>query len=624
MRNHGRILDDTPVSDRGVIKHPDRENDMATTSEHHKELLQQPRVQQLLDERQKALSEEEGVSFHSINLQFQRPVEHIFTADQRPTTTMLFGGFTFRHEHLIQCHFESLGYRAQVIPTPNTDAFQAGKEYGNNGQCNPTYFTVGNLVQYLEHLRDVEGKSVEEIKRDYFFITAGACGPCRFGMYEAEYRLALRNAGFDGFRVLLFQQKGGLKQGDVKAGLELNPDFFLGLVNCINMGDLLNEFTNQLRPYETSPGQVDDILKQALQFLGDAIKQRKFPKVEGKTRELIAKYNEAKLDTADILVKFLDQLTSVEYTAPLREVALHMNEVELDRLQPKPVVKITGEFWAHTTEGDGNFNMFRFLQTEGAEIITEPIATWLTYLMWQEKIKAADRRTLDEATADLKWWELGKRFKLEKTYLIKRAATFVADKVYRREYNRMREALGGTTHAIADMFEMERLAHEFYHTRSEGGEGHLEVAKNIYYTIKGIAHMTLSLKPFGCMPSTQSDGAQSAVINHFKDMIYLPIETSGEGEINAHSRVQMALGEAKAKAKSEFNDVIAASGYSLNDMRAYQRMTPDVRKPLYPIPHYDGIVGTGARFAKHLGERMKADGIRPGFADHIEPAVAAE
>src|SRR3712207_7985347 len=43
----------------------------------------------------------------------------------------------------------------------------------------------------------------QEIIDRYVFFTAGACGPCRFGMYEAEYRLALRNAGFDGFRVLL-------------------------------------------------------------------------------------------------------------------------------------------------------------------------------------------------------------------------------------------------------------------------------------------------------------------------------------------------------------------------------------------------------------------------------------
>jgi hypothetical protein len=106
-------------------------------------------------------------------------------------------------------------------------------------------------------------------------------------------------------------------------------------------------------------------------------------------------------------------------------------------------------------------------------------------------------------------------------------------------------------------------------------------------------------------------------------MIYLPIETSGEGEINAHSRVQMALGEAKAKAKTEFKAIVAETGYSLEDLRAYQRATPEVRKPLYHIPHYEGLTGTGARFAKHLGERMKAEGIAPGFAE-MQAANAAE
>src|SRR4030095_4185970 len=174
----------------------------------------------------------------------------------------------------------------------------------------------------------------------------------------------------------------------------------------------------------------------------------------------------------------------------------------------------------------------------------------------------------------------------------KRDAMEGADRTDRREYDRMRDALGGTTHEIVDMFEMERLAHEFYHTRSEGGEGHLEVAKNIYYTVKGIAHMVLSLKPFGCMPSTQSDGAQSAVINHFKDMISLPIETSGEGEINAHSRVQMALGEAKAKCKREFADVLATLPYSLEDIRAWVATHPEINRPLYHVPHYEGLTGT--------------------------------
>ncbi|HWB75040.1 MAG TPA: hypothetical protein VG755_08785 [Nannocystaceae bacterium] len=600
---------------------------MATTTDHRSDLLrviQQPVVQQLLDQAKERISAEEGVSFRSVNLQFQRPVEHDFTAPQRASTTLLFGGFTFRHEYLIQCAFETLGYKCAVLPTPNTDAFQAGKEYGNNGQCNPTYFTVGNLVQYLQWLRDEKGMSTEEIIDKYFFVTAGACGPCRFGMYEAEYRLALRNAGFDGFRVLLFQQKGGLKQADVEAGLNLNVDFFMGLVNAINMGDLLNELANQMRPFETVAGETDRVLSEALFFLGEAIKQKKAAAVEGKLRDVLEKRGKA--GGMDMLLKFVDQLTSDDYLAPLREVARRMNAVKLDRLTPKPVVKVTGEFWAQTTEGDGNFNMFRFLQTEGAEIITEPIATWLTYMMWQEKIKAKDRRMIDETNVDLKWYELRKRLELDSKFWKKRAAIEVADRIYRREYDRMRDALGGTTHEIVDMFEMEKLAHQFYHTRSEGGEGHLEVAKNIYYTVMGIAHMVLSLKPFGCMPSTQSDGAQSAVINHFKDMIYLPIETSGEGEINAHSRVQMALGEAKAKCKREFAEMLASLPYSLAELRAYGELHPEVHTALYHLPHYKGVIGTAARLAKHLTERMQKDGIRPGqlAASKRDEELAAE
>ena len=39
--------------------------------------------------------------------------------------------------------------RADARRARPTTALQAGKEFGNRGQCNPTYFTVGNLVKYL-------------------------------------------------------------------------------------------------------------------------------------------------------------------------------------------------------------------------------------------------------------------------------------------------------------------------------------------------------------------------------------------------------------------------------------------------------------------------------------------
>ena len=61
---------------------------------------------------------------------------------------------TWKHEKLVHGALEGLGYMAEAVPTPNVAAFQTGKEYGNNGQCNPTYFTVGNLVQYLQNLEE--------------------------------------------------------------------------------------------------------------------------------------------------------------------------------------------------------------------------------------------------------------------------------------------------------------------------------------------------------------------------------------------------------------------------------------------------------------------------------------
>jgi hypothetical protein len=108
------------------------------------------------------------------------------------------------------------------------------------------------------------------------------------------------------------------------------------------------------------------------------------------------------------------------------------------------------------------------------------------------------------------------------------------------------------------------------------------------------------------MPSSQSDGVQSAVINKFKDMIFLPIETSGEGEVNAHSRVQMALGEAKAKAKAEFEDVLKSIGKRLDDIRGYVADHPELRRPFYHVPHREGIAGTAAQFVLHVNDLMNS------------------
>ncbi|HSF29418.1 MAG TPA: activator of (R)-2-hydroxyglutaryl-CoA dehydratase [Candidatus Tectomicrobia bacterium] len=562
-------------------------------------------IQQRLQEERARLEREAGIE-EATHHHFRRPEERPFTKAQRSHTTVLFGGLTWKHERILHGSIAGLGYKVMPLPNADKQSFQIGKEYGNNGQCNPTYFTVGNLVKYLQSLES-QGLTKQEIVDNYVYVTAGACGPCRFGMYEAEYRLALRNAGFDGFRVLLFQQGGGLDQAGLEAGLDLNIDFFIGMLNGMNFGDLLLDIADQIRPFEVKKGETDRVLRECVEYMYEVMKARRPYRFEGKLADVMWAKRPGLANTAEFLGKFLRQLFSDHFIDGLRWCFERLNTIEVDYLRVKPICKVTGEFWAQTTESDGNFNMFPFLDREGAQIIREPIATWTSYLLNQAKNEARDRRGLKEDEAMPRWYEIGKHARRQLDFGKKLTLLWLAGKIYNREYDRLRAALGGKPHALANQLELLRVGHPYYNSRAEGGEGHLEVAKNIYYSNKDLCHMVLSLKPFGCMPSTQSDGAQSAVISHFKDMIFIPIETSGEGDVNAHSRVQMALGEAKAKAKNEFARVLEETGHTLDEIRAYVEAHPEMQRPAWKIPHYKGVVGTAALFVKQVATRMDAE-----------------
>jgi predicted nucleotide-binding protein (sugar kinase/HSP70/actin superfamily) len=337
-----------------------------------------------------------------------------------------------------------------------------------------------------------------------------------------------------------------------------------------------------------------------MDYMHDVMAKKRPWKLDGGLRKYLSGF----ADTAEYIGKFVDQLKGDDYLPALHKVRDRLNQVEVDRLRVKPIVKITGEFWAQTTEGDGNFNMFKFLEREGAQVMVEPIGTWITYMIHQVVQRYRDHKGLEEGAILPPAWKVHTRAKIEWTYRNKLAKLKLAEVIFKREYHKILEALGGTGHHLIDQYELQRLGHPYYNSRSGGGEGHLEIAKNIYYSHKNLAHMVLSLKPFGCMPSTQSDGAQSAVVSHYKDMIYLPVETSGEGEINAHSRVQMALGEAKAKAKREFAEVLQKTALTLDQCRAWVEAHPEVKRPLYHVPHQEGVIGSAANFVLHIADRM--------------------
>lgn len=430
-----------------------------------------------------------------------------FSGAQRETTTVLFGGLTLMQDAFIQAACVGIGYKLQALDCPDNESMQVGKEFGNRGQCNPTYFTVGNLIKYLIYLRDVEHISTEDIVKNYIFTTAGACGPCRFGLYVTEYRKALRDSGFDGFRVLLFESQGGVNQGGEDLGLSFDRRFFKAMFSAIILGDVINLMGYRMRPYEKNVGQVNQVLVEC--------------------RELISK-------------KLLDKGNVVK---ALRVCKSKLDAIPLNRLQVKPKVSVIGEFWAMTTEGDGNYHLQEFLEKEGAEVDIQPVTNWTLYLIW-----AVQYDTRQQLKLDLSW---KKKLSLRKKLILLKLAHFVMTKWF----NRYAKAIGLNDYHLANMETLASDSHEFYSNELRGGEGHMEVGKLIQSVKYKKSHLVLSVKPFGCMPSSGvSDGVQALVTGQYPDASFIAIETSGDGAVNVYSRIQMALFKARQKAQKDMDN----------------------------------------------------------------------
>jgi predicted nucleotide-binding protein (sugar kinase/HSP70/actin superfamily) len=538
--------------------------------------------------------------------QYCLPAERPFTKADRDRTTILIGGLTRAHNRLLQAAGRALGYNVGVVPVPDKNDFHTGRAYANTGMCNPVYFTLGALVNHLCRLRDEEGMEVDEIIDRHVFATFGSCGPCRFGMYESEYRTALAQSGFPGFRVLVFEQRPEKREDDSSSGLVIDATIFLVCTYSVFLGDVLNMAAHSLRPYEVEKGSTDRALGEAIELLAGRIERSDpYGRAPGWPLAFLGKL----FGHEPALLRLcFDYSWRGEFARYAREAAsLLRDAVEVDFTRPKPACKVIGEFWAQTTEGDGNFRMFDMLLENGAEVRAEPIAVWLTYLVAQALMDRVDRRGID----GVRTGTLGERLQAGMRNLRKRLLLGFAYRYMSHEFEKLRRAAGSPGHPLADQFRLQRLAAPFYNRRARGGEGYLEVAKTIECTLDNKAHLILSLKPFGCLPSTQSDGAQAAVQAAYPECHYLSVETSGEGDVNAHSRVLMALSEARARCRAEFEASLGHTGVPLDEIRAYANEHPELRRGLRPWPRRYKAAGTAARFVQLVAARMAADPAWP-------------
>lgn len=482
-----------------------------------------------------------------------------FTREEREHVTVLFGGLHWRAERVIQGALENMGYRAQVLPTATRQDLLTGREVADIGQCCPTSFTAGNLANFLR--KEAARVGAEKVASDYIYITAGSCGACRFGQYHQSYELALRNVGLDSFRMFLLGQDG-LSQGPSNGGgLDVNLPFTLGMVWALIVTDVLQDLEYQTRPYEVNPGETDRVSHECADYLYEVFRRR--PVKEGQWAALAW------------------HLATGYFARAMREVRRRFDAIEVDRLRVKPVVKITGEFYVQTVEGEPNHNIHRWLEAEGAEVYPAAITIWLDYLLRLAGQEFEDRVGIDRYAR------------------LKERAIRLTQGALRWTHGRMRRAMNGVPRELPDQYELRRLAAPYYNSRLNGGEGDMLVGKALWAHYRKKAHMTCELSPYSCMPNTMSVGAMAAVLGKHPDILYAPIEIKGDAEVHALSRCQMILTEARKRAQREYEETLERTGLDEAKLRAAIDKRPELRRATTRVPHY-GVAGSAANLAMHI------------------------
>jgi predicted nucleotide-binding protein (sugar kinase/HSP70/actin superfamily) len=491
------------------------------------------------------------------------------TPDQVDQIEILFGGLHWRAERVLASVFQNMGYNARPLPAATKDDLLTGREYADIGQCCPTSFTTGNLANFL---KDEAGRiGAKAVVDKYVYVTAGSCGACRFGQYHQSYELALRNMGLDSFRLFLIDQKKPDQGPTAGGGLNINMPLTIGAVWSILCTDVLQGLEYRTRPYEVQAGQTDKVVEECVDYLAEVFRNRPY---RGKKWGTVAWH-----------------MSTNYFIKALREVFKKFDAIEVDRMRVKPIVKITGEFYLQTVEGDPNYNIHRWLESEGAEVYPAAIAVWLDYLI----------RVQIQKLEEYVGVEKGARAKL--------MALKSIQKLYRWSFERMRAALGNIPFEMPDQYELRRLAAPYFHHRLSGGEGDMLVGKALWTHQRKKAHMICELSPYGCMPNTMSIGAMAGVTGKHPDLLYAPIEIKGDAEIHALSRCQMILTEAKKRAIREFVEVMERTGLTPEEAKPLLDAKPQMNRATYRVPHSGEAAGMAANTLLHLAKGRAAQRV---------------
>ena len=198
--------------------------------------------------------------------EFDEQREAASTEFPRPefTQKMKDEGWTIIAPQMAPYHFELLvpifhkyGYNAELLPSVDPKAVDAGLKYVNNDICYPSILTVGQIMEAVTSGRyDTDKLAV---------LITQTGGGCRATNYISLIRKGLKEAGYGHVPVIAIALSHTNEHNE---GWHMSAKMWKDAIPAFLFGDLLSQCLYRVRPYEAEPGSANALFRKWMDYLG--------------------------------------------------------------------------------------------------------------------------------------------------------------------------------------------------------------------------------------------------------------------------------------------------------------------------------------------------------------------
>lgn len=235
--------------------------------------------------------------------------------------------------------FRGYGYKAEVLPVEDRDAYEIGRAATRGDECLPAVVTIGALLKKLDEVKAKPG--------EHAFFMPTANGPCRFGQYALLHRMVLNEKGYSDIPIL--------SPSSVNTYLGLKGALRRRLWLAMLISDIFYKAGCKRRPYEINKGDTDNALENARNILAETFEKPKM--------------------TEKMLGKAFDEAIELIRSVPITNG------------KPKPLVAIVGEIYVRCNTYS-NEDVVRAVEEFGGEAWLTPMSEWILYTSMIDKMGA--------------------------------------------------------------------------------------------------------------------------------------------------------------------------------------------------------------------------------------------